>query len=173
MKAKPWLTPIQRVLDSLSIVLCVGTIIYIAAVYQNLPQQIATHFDSAGQVTGYQGKSMLIMLAFFMVFLITLPMCILVRIRKLYTVMNTPWPIPKGQERIVAENAKDFLCITNLSITAMFAYLTYCCISSRNPGLWVWLPILAMAFALVAFLMRTKKGCKAPKDKDPWDRTYY
>jgi uncharacterized membrane protein len=166
---KPRLTPAQRILDGLSILICICAVVYIAVTYKRLPEQIASHFDAHGNITGYQGKSMLILLAFFMVFLITLPMSLLVRIRKLYTVINTPWPIPKGQEGRVAELTKDFLCITNLAMSLMFAYLIVCCAQSRNPGVFVWLPILAMAAALAALLIKTRNACKNPKDKEPWE----
>ena len=169
MKKKSFLTPLQRVLDGLSILICIGAVIYIAVKYQSLPQQIAGHFDAAGNVTDYQGKSMLIVLAFIMVFLITLPLSVLVRIRKLYTVINTPWPIPKGQEGRIAELIKVFLCITNLLITAMFAWIMLCSIHGWNPGIFVWLPILFLTVALVAFLIKMKRLCKNPKDRDPWE----
>ena len=169
MEQKKWLTPAQRVLDGLSILVCLSAVIYLAIIYRSLPQQIPSHFDLHGNVTGYQGKSMLIVLAFIMVFVITLPMSVLVRVRKLYTVINTPWPIPKGQEAHVAELTKDFLCITNLAMTFLFAYLILCCARSRNPGVLVWLPILAMAAALAALFIKTKKACKNPNDKNPWD----
>ncbi len=163
------LTPKQRVLDGLSILICLGTVIYIIIMYKNLPQQIPSHYDAAGNVTDYQGKTMLIMLAFFMVFLITLPMNVLVRVRKLYTVINTPWPIPKGQESRIAELTKDFLCITNLLITVMFSWIMHCSIHGWKPGFLVWLPIILLTVALAVFLVKTKRICRNPKDIDPWE----
>ena len=168
MKQKK-LTPIQRLLDGLSILICIATLVYIAIMYKDLPQQIPSHFDAAGNITGYQGKSMLIVLAFLMVFLITLPMSVLVRVRKLYKAMNTPWPIPKGQEARVAEIAKDFLCITNLMMSVMFAGIIVCCIHLWNPGVFIWIPLLVLACAMVVLLVKTKKACIEPKDKDPWE----
>ena len=168
MKQKTRLTPLQRILDGLSILICLGTVIYVATQYQGLPQQIPSHYDMAGNVTGYQGKSMLIVLLFLMVFVVTLPMSVLVRIRKLYTVINSPWPIQKGQENRVAELVKDFLCIINLMITIMFAWITLCIIRGWKPGFYVWLPIILLSAALIVFLIKMKRACKAPKDKDPW-----
>ena len=169
MEQKRWLTPTQRVLDGLSILICLGTVIYLAVAYKGLPQQIPSHYDAAGNVTGYQGKSMLIVLGFIMVFVITLPLSVLVRVRKLYTVMNTPWPIPKGQEGRIAALTKDFLCVTNLFMTVMFAGIMLCSTQGWKPGVFVWLPILLLTVALVAFLVKTKRACKAPKDIDPWE----
>ena len=169
MEQKKWLTPQQRVLDGLSILICLAAVIYIIIIYKQLPQQIPSHYDALGNVTGFQEKSMLIVLAFIMVFVITLPMCVLVRVRKLYTVINTPWSIPKGQERHVAEIAKDFLCVTNLLMTGMFAGIMLCSIHGWKPGIFVWLPIVLLTVALAVFLGKTKRACKAPKDKDPWE----
>ena len=163
------LTLIQRILDGMSILLCLGTVIYLAVSYQDLPDQIASHFDLSGNVTSYQGKSMLIVLAFLMVFLVTLPMSVLVRIRKLYTVINTPWPIPKGQETHIASLVKDFLCITNLSMTILFAYLIWCCAQSSSPGVFVWLPIIALTVSVAVLLVKTKRACRNPRDLDPWE----
>ena len=169
MKMKRSLTLKQRVLDGLSILICLGTVIYIIIMYKDLPQQLPSHYDVSGNVTGYQGKSMLIMLAFFMVFLITLPMSVLVRVRKLYAVMNSPWPIPKGQEARAAELVKDFLCITNLLITIMFSGIMLCSIHSWKPGIFIWLPVVVLTVALVALMIRMKRICKNPKDRDPWE----
>ena len=166
---KSYLTPRQRILDGLSILICLGTVIYLLIQYKSLPEQVASHFDAAGNITAYQGKSMLIMLAFFMVFLITLPMSVLVRVRKLYAVMNSPWPIPKGQEERAAELVKDFLCITNLLITIMFSGIMLCSIHCWKPGIFIWLPVVVLTVALVALMMRMKRICKNPKDRDPWE----
>ena len=169
MKQRSRLTPRQRILDGLSILICLGVVIYIIIVYKKLPQQVPSHYDAIGNVTGYQGKSMLIVLAFLMVFVITLPMSVLVRIRKLYTVINTPWPIPKGQEVRVAELTKDFLCLTNLLMTMMFSWIMLCSVHGWKPGIFVWLPVFFLTAALAAFLIKTKKACKASNDKDPWE----
>ena len=169
MNKKGMLTPLQMVLEALSILICLDTVIYVAVMYQHLPQQIPSHYDAYGNITGYQGKSMLVVLVLIMVFVITLPMSILVRVRKLYTVMSTPWPIPKGQEARVAAYAKDFLCITNLLITTMFAWIMLCIINGWKPGVLVWLPILLMMAASVVFLVKTKRACKEPKELDPWE----
>ena len=166
---KKWLTPRQRVLDALSIGICLGTVIYIIIMYKNLPQQIPSHFDAAGNVTGYQGKSMLIMLAFFMAFLINITLSVLARVRKIYTVMNSPWPIPKGQEGHVAELVKDYLCITNLLMTVLLAFLILCCICGWKPGVFVWLPVVGLGIATAALLVRMRRVCKDPKDRDPWE----
>ena len=163
------LTATQRLLDGLSILVCVATIVYTIIVYKDLPQQIPSHFDAAGNITGYQGKSMLIVLAFLMLCLITLPMSVLVRVRKLYKAMNTPWKIPKGQEARVAEIAKDFLCITNLMMSVMFAGIILSCIRGWNPGVFIWIPMLVLAGAMVVLLIKTKKACKEPQYKDPWE----
>ena len=168
MKQKK-LTPTQRVLDVLSILICIATLVYIAIIYNDLPQQIPSHFDATGNITGYQGKSMLIVLAFFMVFLITIPMSILVRVRKLYKAMNSPWPIPKGQEERVAEIAKDFLCITNLMMTVMFAGIILCCMNGWKPGVFIWIPLIVLTVAMIALLVKTRRVCTAPKEKDPWE----
>ena len=166
---KSYLTPRQRILDGLSILICLGTVIYLLIQYKSLPEQVASHFDAAGNITAYQGKSMLFVLAFFMVFLITLPLSVLVRIRKLYTIINTPWPIPKGQEERIAELTKDFLMIMNLMMTILFAYLILCCMHSWKPGILLWLPIAYSFVALLLFFLRTRRISKNPRDKDPWE----
>lgn len=169
MRHKADLTPRQRILDGLSILVCLGTLIYIAVMYRSLPQQIASRFDASGNITGYQGKSMLILLGFFMVFLVTFPLSVLLRIRKLYKAISTPWPVPKGQEGRITELTKDFICIVNLMITIMFAYLMICCMHSMNPGVLVWLPIAAMTIALIVLLAKMRNICKKPRDRDPWE----
>lgn len=168
MKQKGRLTPLQKVLDGASILICLGNLIYIAVKYQCLPEQIASNYDAAGNITGYQAKSMLFLLAFFMVFLVTIPMSVLVRIRKLYKAINSPWPIPKGQEERIVELTKVFLCVTNLTITVLFAYLTQCCIHSWKPVLF-WLPLAVLGVALVVLFVKMRDICKNPRDRDPWE----
>ena len=165
MKQKGQLTPLQKVLDGASILICLGTVVYIAVFYQSLPEQIASNYDAAGNITGYQGKSMLFLLAAFMMLLITIPLSVLVRIRKLYKTINSPWPIPKRQEGRIMELTKDFLCVTNLTMTSLFAYLTQCCIHSWKPTL-LWIPLAALAVALAVLFIKMRKVCKNPIDRD-------
>ena len=96
MKQKTRLTLLQRILDGLSILICLGTVIYVATQYQGLPQQIPSHYDMAGNVTGYQGKSMLIVLLFMMVFVVTLPIIILAAFLQKYLIRGLSMGAVKG-----------------------------------------------------------------------------
>ena len=170
MKKKPVLTPLQRVLDGLSILLCLATVVYLIAVYPSLPEQIPSHYDFDGNITSYNGKSMLIVLACLMVFLITLPMSLLSRVLSLSQITNSPFRISKGQEGALAELTRTLLCALNLVMTAMFAYILYSQSKSEiMSSAGIWLPMVLM-FALVGwYIFRTWKLSKQPKEWEPWD----
>jgi len=170
VKKKSSLTPLQRVLDGVSILLCLAAVGYLIAVYSSLPAQIPSHYDAKGNITDYNGKSMLIVLAFLMVFIITLPMCVLARIRGLYKVTNTPFRIPKGQEESLGELTRTLLCAMNAVLTAMFAYILFCSARCENmTGFGIWLPMILLFVLLVWYCVRSWQLSKQPKEWEPWD----
>ena len=168
MKRKRLMTPYQRALDAASIIMCLIAAISTAVRYSSLPDMLPSHFDSAGNITGYQGKSTLFMLVFF-VFLITAIFAVLLRVNALYEVMSTPWPIPKGRELEAQNIVKDMLAEFDALYTFMFADLVFSVIHSYMHPLLIWLPIGLSGVSFVMLFVRLYRLRKKPKDKEPWE----
>lgn len=52
----------QRVLSILAPVILLGSLVYILIVWHTLPEQIPTHYNAAGQIDGYGGRSTLLLM---------------------------------------------------------------------------------------------------------------
>ena len=133
MKIRPKLTLKQRILDSLCILMCVGTVIYTAIMYPKLPEMIPASFRLSGEISNYSSKSTLLFLLAIDC-LMTASLCVLIRVPGLYKTINTPWPIPWGRKELVVRVTKDFICWCNLCMTATFAYITWCCVNAQSPA---------------------------------------
>lgn len=55
----------QRILGILSPVLLLGTIVFILIRFPSLPEQIPSHFNYAGEIDGYSGRGMLLLMPVF------------------------------------------------------------------------------------------------------------
>ena len=170
MKKKRLLTPLQRIINGLSIVICAASLIYTIIVYSTLPAMIPSHYDFSGNITSYSNKSMLIVLCFLMVTLITVPLTVLSGIRGLTDITNTPFRIPKGQEGKLSELTRTLLCGLNLTLTAMFGHIIYSATKLKKmSGVGIWLPTVILGILLVWYCIRCFQLSKQPKEWEPWD----
>ena len=170
MKKKARLTPLQQIMDGISILICLAALVYLIVIYPSLPEQIPSHYDFSGNITSYSGKSLLIVLACVMLFAITLPMSLLSRVRKLAEIANTPFRIPNNRKDALSELTRTMLCAMNLILTAMFAYILYCnarCENMNSAG--IWLPMVLIGALIVWYCVRCWKLSKQPKEWEPWD----
>ena len=167
-KKKNRMTTYQRFLDGLSLIMCLGAVIYTAVRYSSLPDMLPSHFDSAGNITGYQGKSALFVVVFFVIFT-TATFALLLRLNALYEVMSVPWPIPKGREREAQSIVKEMLAEFDALYTFLFADLVFSVIHSYMHPLLIWLPIALSGVSFVMLFVRLYRLCKKPKDKEPWE----
>ena len=169
-KKTPLLTPLQRILNLLSILLCVSAFVYTIIVYPSLPDEIPSHYDASGNITSYNGKSMLIVLCFIELFIIALPLTGLSHIKGLADITNAPFRIPKGQEGALSSLTRTLLCCMNITLTAMFSFIIFSSAQCKNlPGLSIWLPMVILAALLVWYCIRCYQLSKQPKEWEPWD----
>ena len=149
----------QRVTDSLSIAMAAGTLIYAAVRYHALPDRIASHFDNAGNITDYQGKSMLFMLGFILL-LMTGVLCLLARIPGLYKTINSPWTIPFGREGAAAVLVKNCVCECNAAMTFILAYCLVGSIAGKLYVLPVWIATALTGVSVAVMILRFYRLCK-------------
>ena len=160
----------QRVLNGISLLICAAAVIYTIIVYPTLPAIIPSHYDFSGNITGYNHKSMLIVLCCLMVVVITLPLTLLSRIRGLADIANTPFRIPKGQEGKLSELTRTLMCGMNLTLTAMFGFIIYSAAKLKEmSGVGIWLPLVVLGILLVWYCIRCYQLSKQPKEWEPWD----
>ena len=149
----------QIVLDSICIALCVLCVAAVLLLYRSLPERIVTNFSFSGEPGRYSEKSGIFVLLGIMV-LLTGMFSAFVRIPALFRHINLPWTVPWGREGLIVSLTKDFLCVTNLCITAGNAYLVYACIRGKLSVWLLWLPYAVMFAAIIWYLVRVRKICK-------------
>lgn len=153
------LTVKQRILDGLCILLCLAMVIYDLISYVNLPERIPLNYNLSGEVTGY-GKKYAIFIMLGIVLVVTASLCAMLRIPGFYKMINVPWPVPWGREPALISATKDFVCWSNLGMTATFAYLNYCIAVQRKPGIFIWVPMAALLVLTVLFILKLRRICK-------------
>lgn len=98
---KPKLSSYQAAVEILSLVLVIATAVYIIMGYAALPDRIAGHFNSAGEVTDYTGKGVLWLL-FGIEALMYIIMTALIFIPKQVENPNMPWDMDERYKKNIA-----------------------------------------------------------------------
>ena len=130
--------------------LIIGTLsVLLPVVFWNqIPNQIPMHYNAAGVVDNWSDKSSLILL-FFVVLMLMGVMSIAVYVVR----MNMESKYSKEAEKSTMRIAYPIIVIMNLVVQVMFAYITFCSVTSRPLGS-MFLPIFLIAtFAPLGYLI--------------------
>lgn len=69
-------TPLQRALQWISLLLLVGTFVYLALAWQQIPDQVPMHYNGRGEITRWGGKGNVLIFPIFMAAM-SIPMLLL------------------------------------------------------------------------------------------------
>lgn len=129
-KIEPEQTPADRILEGVAAAALVALLVLPAAYYRDLPENIPTHFNAAGEADGYGGKWTIFLLSFIGLAIYAL----LTFINGRPYILNFPVKItPENTERQYQLAAR-FLRILKIVITVMFLYLSRAVIAGALSG---------------------------------------
>ena len=140
MKKMPY-TFSQRLLESFGIILVVFYIAYCALIYPDLPEQIPSHFNFAGEIDAYSSKGSFILLA-----AISVGLYLLVSVSQRFPSI---WNVPKkknASEEDIARNysySLSLLLWTKLEMLLIFWFISYCTAGGSN------LPIIFLPLSMI------------------------
>lgn len=124
---------LYRIINILCLVIMIGTIVWLAVIWDRIPDEIATHFDYAGNPDSYGSKSSIIVLPIFAWLLYG----IMVFVELIPGAWNTGVKVtPENSERVYGI-IKSMLVFLKLYIVILFTVITI--FSALGKGLPVWL----------------------------------
>ena len=137
---------IRIALEVLSLLVLLGTIVFLILYWKHIPDQIPAHFDGAGQIDGLSGKRTILWVpAAMLVLYVSLSLTRTMRIRSLGREARIPAPLT--------------LTVMKLLMLVGFSYMTVCAALVRPLGAWFLPVFLTLAFApMVGFLIYARKN---------------
>ena len=126
--------------EVLSLLVLLGTVVFLTVYWKHIPDQVAAHFDGAGQVDGLSGKrSILWMPAVMLAVYVSLSLVKTMRLRSLGREMRISAPLT--------------LAAMKLMMLVGFSYMTVCAALVRPLGAWFLPVFLTAAFAPTLVLL--------------------
>ena len=138
---------IRIVLEVLSLIVLLGTIMFLILYWRHLPDQVPAHYDARGQIDGWGGKGMLFFEPIMMLVLyVTLSLAKTIRFRSLKKEVRAPAP-------------PLMLPAMKLVLLAGLGYMTVCTALARPLGAWFLPVFLTLEFVpLIAFTVYAAKN---------------
>ncbi len=146
---KPKKTVWSRITEALSLILMIGTIVYLIVIWKSIPDTIPAHYNAAGEVNRWGDKSELIFLPIIggmLYFLITL-------IQQYPAAWNTGITVTERNRERVYQILGNLIGTTKLLMLAVFSGLTV--LSSLGLSLPIWYlgVFLLLLFDSIAFFL--------------------
>lgn len=120
----------QKCLQALCILCLLGTMVYLAAVWGQLPARIPTHFNAYGQPNAWGGR---LFLLFFPIVSVLLFAGLTV-VERFPHRWNSPVKITERNRAAVYQGLRTMLLLVKLEMLAMFFYLSVAQTRAPPPG---------------------------------------
>lgn len=157
---KPKLSSYQAMVEILSLALVIATLVYIIMGYAALPDRIAGHFNSDGEVIDYTGKGVLWLL-FGIEALMYIIMTVLILIPGQAENPNMPWDMDARYKKNIAIETISLLGECKLMCLALFSYMCWNIVSQKPMSL---VPIFVLCVLITAdIIWRTIRISKYKK----------
>ncbi|WP_346848524.1 MULTISPECIES: DUF1648 domain-containing protein [unclassified Clostridium] len=157
MKEKVPFTKFQKFLETLALLILLGSIIYLIFIWSTLPDTIPSHYNAKGVVTNWSGKGMLLIMPIISIILYTG----LTTITLFPNIWNVPVEITEKNQNFVYTNLKTMLIVLKLILVSDFSYMTICSATQSSLSV-LFTPIVLIAVfgTLAFFITRIIKGSK-------------
>ncbi len=146
---KPKKTVWSRITETLSLILLIGTIVYLIVMWKSIPDTIPAHYNAAGEVNRWGDKSELIFLPIIggmLYFLITL-------IQQYPAAWNTGITVTEQNRERVYQILGNLIGTTKLMMLAVFSGITVLSSLGRSLPIWYLGVFLLLLFGSIAFFL--------------------
>ena len=128
MKERLPFTKTQKLMEVLSLLLLIGSIIYLMFQWPSLPERLVTHYNSMGQPDSWGGKASILFIPIMSIFLyLLLTGCLFLP----QEMMNTPVAVTKENEDRILKLSRDLLSMEKLIMLCDFSYITFCTMKEK------------------------------------------
>lgn len=143
---------ICKMVHRITLVIGLLTIVLPLLFWNEIPDTIAIHYGASGKADNYADKSSLIILFFVIAMLIGV-----MNIAIYFVKSNANSKYAKEAEKSMLDNVYPMIIFMNLSIQVMFAYIMFCCATSRQLGGWFMPVFLTATLAPIVFMLLKRK----------------
>lgn len=160
-------TSLQKFLEIATIAILVVTIGHLAIAWNSIPDQIPSHYNSAGVVDAYSGKGMILIMP-----LVGVGLYALMTVLSFFpAVWNTPVKITEKNSMFVYQNIRSLLGFTKLALVITFAYITYKMANAESLGP-EFLPftLVALFVPMIWYIVKIVKGNKRINEEDEYNK---
>lgn len=142
-------TRFQKAIEFITVIILLGTLIYLILSWGKLPDKIPAHYNPAGVVDRWGSKNEILTIP-----IMSIALYILLTIVSFFpSIWNVPVKITEENRWFVYYNLKTMLILIKLEIIILFSYITYCNIKVQSLGGW-FLPIeLIMIFGTLTYYL--------------------
>lgn len=152
-------TIFQNVLEKLTILLLLATLVWIIVCYGDLPERIPTHFDLHGNADGY-GKKTSIWFIYAMGVVFTLMLLLLSRFMPMTrNTINIPWPVTERAWPYIVTLTINLLLWTALQCAAMFMIPVIWLVYGNGSGISIWILCGTVLATCVYYIVKMRKVC--------------
>lgn len=151
-KAKDEFKKVNKILDILTLLYFIVSVITIIFLWMNAPDRIPTHYGFNGQVDAYGSKNtVFILLGLLVVVYIALRL-----ISNYPNIFNYPIPITDSNREKQYNIAATFMRILNLEVVSLLCYLSMQCLMEKaklsSLGTWGFLVIIFVTLGIQIFV---------------------
>jgi hypothetical protein len=147
-------TNMQKAIELITILIILGTVLYLVITWNTIPDKIPGHFSYKGVVDRWGNKDELISLPGFSIFLYGL----LSIVTKFPSMWNLPIEVTDDNKVAVTKDVRSMLLFMKLEIAIVFFYILICASNSWSLGAW-FLPIVIIVIfgSLIYYIRKMKK----------------
>jgi uncharacterized membrane protein len=147
-------TKFQRIIELFTVIVVLGTCIYLIQSWGSLPNKIPEHYNGAGIIDSWENKSEILTMP-----ILSIALYILITVMSFFpAIWNVPITITEDNREFVYLRLKTMIILTKMEMIVVFSYITYCDIKLQPLGVW-FLPLsLIIIFGTIIYYI--VKICK-------------
>lgn len=163
MKEKLPFTKTQKILEVLSLIIMLVSIIYVITIWSSLPDTLASHYNALGQPDDWSSKSSILFMPILTVLLYALLTGVLFISPEM---INSPIEVTADNRFYVQKTTRDLLCTLKLVIICDFSYMTFCTALEKSLSPWflpiflgfVFIPIIVCIVKIIRYENKIKRN---------------
>lgn len=147
MKVRMPYSIFHKITTALTFLVIAATLVFVARMYTALPDQIPVHFNLAGEVDRWGGKGSIWFLPVF-----SLILALLITVIGHYPANWSSPAITDSNRGFVWKQTRNMLCVSNLCMAVIFAFLEYSSILRPElGGYWGFASCILLVAGLIAW----------------------
>ncbi|MEG1255837.1 DUF1648 domain-containing protein [Clostridium sp.] len=160
MKETVPFTKFQKLLEALTLIVLLGSILYLIIFWSSIPDTLPSHYNAMGVADNWSGKSSLLVIPI----ISTLLYLGLTGVLFVPSIWNTPVEVTEKNRNFVYENIRTMIGLMKLIAVSDFTYITICSATQSSlSNLFLPIVLISTFGAIAIFITRIIEGNKKLK----------